>query len=159
MDELIRSFLAASGGSLVGACLLYFLLRLFDEPLKSLLSVAASKEVEAFKNQLSESLESFKARLQRDLDVEPLNRSKRISFLEQQRPNSSGLFTSASNVMLSFGGKFSSARAPMRLGGPLLGQSTSTYSYQTTERWFCSLKGDSIWRAWTQILRNPCSST
>src|SRR5690242_15086334 len=84
MDELLKAFLAASGGSLVGACLLYVALRLFDEPLKSLLSVAVSKEIEAFKNLLSEQLESFKADLQRERDVESLTRSKRLAFLEQQ---------------------------------------------------------------------------
>lgn len=84
MDELLKAFLAASGGSIVGAFLLYVGLRLFDEPLRSLFSIAAAKEVEAFKNQLGAQLESFKADLQRNLDTESQTRAKRIAFLEQQ---------------------------------------------------------------------------
>jgi hypothetical protein len=46
--------------------------------------VAASKEVESFKNELGRQLEQFKADLQRNRDAESLTRARRIDYLERQ---------------------------------------------------------------------------
>ncbi len=52
MGELLKAFLASTGGTLTGAVLLYVLLRFFEEPLKSLFHIAATKELEDFKVEL-----------------------------------------------------------------------------------------------------------
>jgi hypothetical protein len=84
VDKLLEGFLVASGGSLFGALILFALLRLFDEPLKALMGIAVAKEVESFKNQLGEKLESLRHDLQRSRELESFYRAKRIAFLEQQ---------------------------------------------------------------------------
>ncbi len=86
MDNIIKAFLGATGGTLVGAVLLYALLRMFDEPLKSLFHIAATKEEEKFKFLLQQQFETFKTELQRDTEELERRTELETSYRTHQNP-------------------------------------------------------------------------